>query len=105
MFTTFHARWVAAGLAVLALPLHAQQRSADDARADVPAIRYQAAYEYKTAPLDASTPDRHWRTANRTVADSAPEHAHHGHQADPAPAANKEPAPPAQDHHHHGEHH
>lgn len=105
MFTTFHARWVAAGLTVLALPLHAQQRSADDARADVPAIGYQAAYAYKAAPLDASPPDRNWQAANRTVADSAPDHAHHGQHADPAPAATKEPAPAAHDHHHHGEHH
>lgn len=122
MFTHTHARRIAAalGACALALPLHAQQRTADDPQAAVPATRYQPAWEAPAAPLDSTTPDRNWRALNRTVAENAEPHAghgHHGHHAAPADKGAPQPDPHAghhghagqpaarERHQHHGEHH
>ena len=118
MFINTYTRRVAAGLAATvlaatALPLQAQQNMADDARADVPATRYQPAYDIKAPQSESTSPERNWQALNRTVAGTEARHGHDAHDgrhgqpaAPPAPpaAANKE-APKAAHQHHHGEHH
>jgi len=126
MFIHTYTRRVAAGLAATALaatalPLQAQQNMADDARADVPATRYQPAYDIKAPQSEPTSPERNWQALNRTVGGTEARHGHDAHDgrhgqpaappAAPAPAAapaataaNKE-APKAAHQHHHGEHH
>jgi hypothetical protein len=113
MFTQFTLRGAAAALGVcaLALPLHAQQRSADDPQAAVPATHYQPAWVQPAPQTDSSTPDRNWQALNRTVAgngasDPHAGHAQHGHHAAPEKKQEREqPAAPDPHAHHHGEHH
>jgi len=124
MFTHTHARRIAAalGACALTLPLHAQQRTADDPQAAVPPTRYQPAWEPPAAPPDSATPDRNWRALNRTVAENAAAdphagHGHHAHHAAPAERKAPQPDPHAghhghavqpaakDQHQHHGEHH
>lgn len=113
MFTQFTLRGAVAALGVcaLALPLHAQQRGADDPQAAVPATRYQPAWVQPAAQTESSTPDRNWQALNRIVADNAASdphagHAQHGHHAAPGKKQEQEEqAPPDPHAHHHGEHH
>ena len=116
MYTKPYARWLGAGLAALVLPLQAQQRSADDARTDVPATRYQAAYDYQAPQAGSTSPARNWQALNRIVAgaDQPPQQQqqqqhqdqHHHQHAEHQPAPLEKPAPQAVPaHRHHEEHH
>ena len=116
MYTKPYARWLGAGLTALVLPLQAQQRSADDARTDVPATRYQAAYDYQAPQAGSTSPARNWQTLNRIVAgaDQPPQQQqqqqhqdqHHHQHAEHQPAPLEKPAPQAVPaHRHHEEHH
>ena len=114
MSTKPYARWLGAGLTALVLPLQAQQRSADDARTDVPATRYQAAYDYQAPQAGSTSPARNWQALNRIVAgaDQPPQQQqqhqdqHHHQHAEHQPAPLEKPAPQAVPaHRHHEEHH
>ena len=126
MYTNTYARWLGASLAALVLPLQAQQRHADDARADVPATRYQAAYDYQAPQAGSTSPERNWQALNRIVAgaDQPPHQQHDQHQqhqqqtqtqhqhqhqhqrnAEHPPAPPEKPAPQAAPAHRHHEEH
>lgn len=97
-------------LALACLPAGATPTRPDDPRAAVPDTIYRASAAYRPAERHATTPDRHWLEANRTVlgynpmmltmpprpAPQAPA---------PGPAPDAQPAdPPAHEHGGHAGH-
>ena len=98
MFKHSYVLLLAAGLA--STPAIAQQ-AADDAKASVPATRYEPAHVQRPAKPNATTPDRNWQESNRTVAGHD---AHAGHAGHAKPAEKKQ-ADPHAGHHDHMDHH
>ena len=56
-----------AALALLPMLAGATPPRADDAAAEVPETRYRAAPAYRAPERPATTPERHWAEANRSV--------------------------------------
>lgn len=73
----------------------------DDATAPVPETRYQAPRSYRPAQAPATTPDRHWLEANRTVLGYNPMMLTMPERAQAAPG---KPAPPPAAAHEHAAH-
>lgn len=82
----------------------------DDAAAAVPETRYRSPQAYRPAEKPATTPDRHWIEANRTVLGYNPMMLTMPERPPaPAPAAADKPKPeaaqpPAHEHAAHGAH-
>ena len=76
---------------------------ADDARAEVPETRYRAPAAYRPPERPATTPERHWAEANRSVLGYNPMMLTMP-ESPPAQAPGKQQAAPAPDHGAHAGH-
>ncbi|HEU4852899.1 MAG TPA: hypothetical protein VFT37_12170 [Telluria sp.] len=81
-----------APLAVAAQQL--QQQGPLDPTAAVPAVTYRSVFAAPAPATEAATPDKEWRAANATVAQTGDAHAHHGAPQDAATASPAAPAAP-----------